>query len=59
MGGAGGGRKVPYLGGFELHHGAPLSGHLAELRPAVPDASGDGVVRTGEKTFSLELEVRV
>ena len=59
MGGAGGGRKVTHLGGFERHQGAPLSGHLTELRSAVPDASGDGVVRTGEKTFSLELEVGV
>ena len=54
-----GGEEVllSYLSGFELHHGAPLAGHLAELRPAAPDASGNGVVCTGEKTFSLELEV--
>jgi hypothetical protein len=52
------GGRGEYLGGFELHQRAPLAGHLAELRPAAPDASGDGVVGTGEEAF-FELEIGV
>ena len=46
-----------YLGRFELHKRAPLTGDVTEIGGAVLDAAGDGVICSGEEASGLEFEV--
>ena len=48
-----------YLGVFELHQRAPFTAYLAEIRRAMLDAAGDGVVGAREEALGLELEIGV
>jgi hypothetical protein len=48
-----------HLGGLEFHKPAPLAADLAELGRTMFHAAGDGVVRAGEESPRLELEVGV